>query len=158
MASEVVKGIPELAARLRALTPELRKGAVKKAMRQGGLVVMRRASQAGVVPILSGPIYRRGVLIRKPHTLQIAIKVRNSRDVNRTGDVGVFVNVLPAKGAERGKYSPNDPFYWRFQEFGTRYIRARPFLRTGALLLTGPALQAIEKSLGPQIQQMNLQF
>jgi HK97 gp10 family phage protein len=152
-----VNGMETLQARLEAMTPFLRKNFVRKALYKGGLVVARRAAEPiVVVPVLKAPIYRRGKLIRKPGTLRDAILVRNSKDVTQTGNVGVFVNVKPAQGADRGADSPNDPFYWRFVEFGTKRMRARPFLRTGAKELEGAALRAIETSLGPDIEQLNL--
>jgi HK97 gp10 family phage protein len=153
-----IHGLDVLKRRLESLTPELRRGKVAKALRAGGKVVQLAANRNGVVPVLAKPIYRKGVLIRKPRTVQLAIRVRNSKDVNRTGDVGVFVNVKPAKGSARGTYSPNDPYYWRWLEFGTKNMRARPFLKVGGQTLTGPAFRAIEAALRLDMQQLNLKF
>lgn len=57
----------------------------------------------------------------------------------RTGDLGFRIGVLGgAKGAAvasgeiagKGKANPGgDTFYWRFLEFGTQHISARPFMR-----------------------------
>jgi HK97 gp10 family phage protein len=57
---------------------------------------------------------------RKPGTVKQAIRVRTSKADRRAGDVGVFVNVRPAKAGQRGAKNPNDPFYWRWLEFGTK--------------------------------------
>ena len=66
---------------------------------------------------------------RKPGTVKQAIRVRTSKADRRAGDVGVFVNVRPAKAGQRGAKNPNDPFYWRFLEFGTKKMPAKPFLQ-----------------------------
>jgi hypothetical protein len=47
-----------------------------------------------------------------------AISVRTSKRDRREGNVGVFVNVRPAKAGARGAKSRQDPFYWRWLEFG----------------------------------------
>jgi HK97 gp10 family phage protein len=151
-----IVGLDAVRAKLLDMTPTIRRKYARKALRKGAEVVKKVATTPGIVPELLNPIYRRGRLARKPGTVRDAIAIRNSKDVNRTGDVGVFVNVRPAKGGERGRYSPNDPFYWRFLEFGTKYMRKRPFLRVGGQQLEGQALREIEQSLGPDLQQMNL--
>lgn len=141
---------------LESLSPTLRRNYLRKALRKGGEVVQKASAAPGVVPILAKAVYRNGKLIRRPGTLQRRIVVRNSKDKERDGDVGVIVNVKPARGAQRGAYSPDDPFYWRFVHFGTKKMAARPFLTIGARELQGPALRAIEQSLKPDIDQLNL--
>ena len=100
--------------------------------------------------------YRKGVLIRKPGTMATAIKIRTSKDVKRAGDVGVFVNVKPAKGAKVGKYSPDDPFYWRWVHFGAKTVK-KPvaFLTRSGDVLESEALGEIEKSLGANLQKLD---
>lgn len=83
---------------------------------------------------------------RKPGTVKTAIKVRTSKLDRRAGNVGVFVNVKPAKAGQRGAKNPSDPFYWRWLEFGTKKMRARPFLQAGANRLND-ALTAFETSI-----------
>lgn len=156
-ATLTISGNDVLAARLLAMTPIIRRKFAMKALKAGGKVVVKAAAAPGVAPVLSRAIYRKGVLIRKPGTMRDAIKVRSSRDVNRTGDVGVFVNVKPAKGSQRGAYSPDDPFYWRFVHFKTKTNRnPKPFLNVGAQQLEGNAFDAIKNTLGPDLQQLNL--
>jgi HK97 gp10 family phage protein len=170
-----VRGVRDLQAALLGLPPHLRRRALRNALAAGGRVFAADAKRH--VPVLGAPILRRGQLARKPGTVRAAIRVRTSRISRSRGDVGVFVNVVPAKGArfrtvrggaalgllnrkvqtrksQRGRYSPNDPFYWRFLEFGTKHMRARPFLRK-AVARQGDAIRAIEQSLGPQIQKLN---
>lgn len=150
---KVMRGVDKITEALLNLAPELRRGPAMKALRAGGRVVQKATLPH--IPVLKKPIYRRGVLIRKPGTVKAALKVRSSRDTNRTGDVGVFINVRPAKGADRGKFSPNDPFYWRWLNFGTKRTRAYRFLERGAEVLPNEALQAVEQTLGPAIERLN---
>lgn len=138
------------------LAPLLRRRYLRKALRAGAVPVQRVASTPGIVPVLAKPVFRNGRMIRKPGTLQRRIIIRRSKDTDATGDVGVIVNVLPAKGAQRGAYSPDDPFYWRFVHFGTKYMRARPFLTIGARELPGASLREIERVLGSDMKQLNL--
>ena len=138
------------------LAPRARERFVLKALRKGGKVVQQVAATPGIVPVLAKPIYRRGRMIRQPGTLQRNITVRRSKDAAARGDVGVFVNVRPAKGGLRGAESPVDPFYWRFVQFGTKHMKARPFLTIGARELPGRALDEIKRSLEVDFQQERL--
>ena len=152
-----VEGIARLKERLAEMTPTIRRNYARKALLKGAEVVRKTAASPGVVPVLGNPIYRRGVLIRKPGTVRDAIKTRTSKDTAKTGDVGVFVNVAPARGADRGKNNPNDPYYWRWVHFKTKRNNVpRPFLLIGANQLEGEALRQIEASLVPDLKQLNL--
>lgn len=158
-----ISGAEALKQILEKMTPLLRRRYLRKALFKGGEVVKKRASQVGIVPVLTRPVYRKGEMIRKPGTLRDNILVRNSKDAAREGNVGVFVNVLPAKGANRGTNNPNDPFYWRWVNFqhrsrSGRVIPGKHFLEAGGQMLQGPALRAIEEQLKPDIQNLNLRF
>lgn len=148
-----VTGLPDLREALRGVVPKLRVRALRNALAAGARVVQRAARAATPVISQAAPMVRKGY--RKPGTVREAISVRTSKVARRAGDVGVFVNVKPAKGAryktqrhvfgiktrrlvrasQRGAKSHVDPFYWRFLEFGTRHITAAWFLRRGAQAL-----------------------
>jgi HK97 gp10 family phage protein len=145
-----VRGVEDVVAELRALVPKLRKRAIMNALRAGARVVRDDARR--LAPVAFVPVRRRGAVIRMPGTVRKAISVRTSKQATRAGDLGVFVNVKPAKGALRG--SPRDPFYWRFLEFGTVRMRAHRFLQGAASGLL-KAKAVIENTLGPQIQKLN---
>lgn len=149
MISAKVNGIPELKAALAGLVPKLRRQALRNALAAGARVVRDEARRRAPVlqPTLRAPY-------RKPGTVRKAVTVRTSKVARRAGDVGVFVNVRPAKSGQRGAKNPNDPFYWRFLEFGTKKMAARPFLQAGARKLS-EALDAFKKAIGPQIAKMN---
>lgn len=149
MISAKVRGIPELKAALAGLVPKLRRQALRNALAAGARVVRDEARRRAPVlqPTMRAPY-------RKPGTVRKAIVVRTSKAARARGDVGVFVNVRPARRGQRGAKSQNDPFYWRFLEFGTKHIAARGFLQAGAQRLT-EALEKFKAVIGPQIQKMN---
>lgn len=146
-------GLPDLKKQLALIPAKLRVRALRQALAAGARVVRDAARRATPVISIGSPAVRRGV--RKPGTVRDALVVRTSKEARRRGDVGVYVNVKPAAGAkfrtstskilglklktrtqtrasQRGANSPNDPFYWRFINFGTRKMGGRRFLERGA--------------------------
>lgn len=165
-----ISGIDDLKRALAEIAPQLRKKVLLSALRKAARVVSGAARAAA--PVLSRPHpYRtRGLVKRR-------ISVRISKVARRAGDVGVFVNVKPAPGArfkttrssflgiktssrtlvkksQRGAQSATDPYYWRFLEFGTRKMRARPFLQPAADKLP-EALAVFEAEVIPAIEKLN---
>ena len=150
-----VVGLPDLRAALQGVVPKLRVRAIRNALAAGAREVQKAARAATPVISPAAPAVRRGW--RKPGTVRKAISVRTSKLARRAGSVGVFVNVRPAKGArygavtvgpvfrtrvrvlkrasQRGARSPNDPFYWRWLNFGARHMRGAGFLERGAAML-----------------------
>ena len=155
MISVKVQGIPDLKAALAGVVPKLRVRALRNALAAGARLVQKVARGATPVISSSALAVRKGY--RKPGTVRKAISVRTSKIARRSGDVGVFVNVRPAKRGSRGGRNPNDPFYWRFLEFGTRYFRPGAgvqFLQRAADRLP-QALQVFIAKVGPQIDKLN---
>lgn len=174
-----VQGVADLTQALRDLTPKLRVRALRNALAAGARIFRDDARRLAPVISASSSAVRRGW--RKPGTLKRAIVVRTSKRDRRAGNVGVFVNVRPAKAGNRGAKNPNDPFYWRWVEFGWNHALAsdgagnigkrarRRLLRTGAAKRTpgvaflrrasdkhAEALRKIEQTLGPQIRKLNM--
>lgn len=148
-----VRGISDLNQALRDLAPKLRKRAILNALRASGRVFRDEARR--LTPVLAVPVYKRnGMLRRAPGTVRKAISVRTSKTARRNGDLGVFVNVRPAKGTYRGADKPFDPFYWRWLEFGARGRPGAGMLQKAAAK-AGEAVRRFSESLGPQIQRLN---
>ena len=145
-----LQGFDDLARKLRAIAPALRRQVLRNALAAGGRLVRDEARRNA--PVLSKP---QSAPYRTPGLVKSQIVVRTSKVARKSGDVGVFVNVRPAKGAKfkttttrlfglkvksrrqvrasnRGAKSKTDPFYWKFLEFGTAKMRAHPFLQPGA--------------------------
>lgn len=150
MVAEVkIEGFDELAKKLRELVPAMRKRVIRNALSAGARLVRDDAKRNA--PVLSASV---NAPYRKPGTLRSAIRVRSSKQARRAGDVGVFVNVKPAKSGLRGTKSNSDPFYWRFLEFGTRKMSARSFLRPAAEKLDD-ALAIFQTQVGRWIEKVN---
>ena len=148
--STKIEGFDELAAKLRALAPAMRRRVLRNALSAGARLVRDEARRRA--PIL-GSIVK--APYRQPATVQKAIRVRTSKNARRAGDVGVFVNVKPAKNEQRGAKSKTDPFYWRFLEFGTRKMSARQFLRPAASSKLGEALAVFNQQVIRWIDKVN---
>jgi len=160
-----VSGLDALRSALLDLAPDLRKGPARIALRKGAQPVKERA--IAETPILPGDVYnKRGKMIRRAGTLRRAVKIRSSKDTNRTGDVGVFVNYKPLKRAaiqafkdatgRRGADNPDDPFYWRWTVFATRKNKnPTRALQKGGDLLQKESLPIITGYLKAYFEKLN---
>lgn len=149
-----VRGIADFREALLSIPPKLRRRALRNALAAGARVVRDAIKPAVPVLALANALK---APYRTPGTVRDAIAVRTSKRDTAAGDVGVFVNVKPAKGA--GKNSPIDPFYWRFLNFdhasrSGKIIPGTHFLEKGVDALD-QALTVFEQTIGPQIQRLN---
>jgi len=144
--TQQIKGFDDLAAKLRAIVPAMRKRVLRNALAAGGRIVRdsARSNRDNTPRLHATAPYRTAGLIKK------SIVVRTSKNARRAGDVGVFVNVRPAKSGMRGAKSKTDPFYWRFLEFGTKKMAARPFLKSASSRLPA-ALAVFQEQVGKWI-------
>ena len=151
MAGEVVRieGLDNLKRKLAEVPKAMRKRVLRNALAAGAREVRDVAKRNAPVMTLGTSLK---APYRKPGTVKQAIRVRTSKADRRAGDVGVFVNVRPAKSGQRGARNPNDPFYWRFLEFGTRKMPARPFLQRATSALP-KALAIFEARIAKWIQE-----
>lgn len=135
-------GFDDLAKKLRELAPAMRKRVLRNALAAGARLVRDDAKRNA--PLLQNaakaPYRTRG-------TVRNAIRVRTSKQARKAGDVGVFVNVKPAKSGARGAKSKTDPFYWRWLEFGSSKMAATPFLKPATDKLP-QALKLFEAQIG----------
>jgi HK97 gp10 family phage protein len=104
-------GVDELTRKLREITPALRKRVLRNALAAGARLVRDTAKK-------NAPVLGKATPYRTPSLLKNSITVRTSKVARRKGNVGVFVNVRPARGVNIGAKSKLDPFYWRWLEFG----------------------------------------
>lgn len=174
MADEIsvrLEGVDALKRALADAAGTIRKKAVRGALREAGKVIQGEARARA--PVLAAATPR-----RKPGTVKRRITVRASKAARQQGDEGVFINVKPAPGAKyrtttkrvlgvavkqrtlvraskRGADSPDDPYYWRFLEFGTRKMQARAFLKPAADAKGPEAIGKFMDSVVPQIEKLN---
>lgn len=149
-------GLDEVRAALKALPHKLRKRVLRNALAVGARVFRDEARR--LTPVMSSrtPQDRHKLAkgIRTPGTVRKAIRVRTSKRARAAGNVGVYVNVVPAKGAAKGANKPGDPYYWRWLEFGA-YGKPGYQMLQRAVGRSSEALNKIIATLGPAIQKMN---
>ena len=90
-----------------------------------------------------------------PGTLKRAVIMKHVRELSGGGRQTFYVLVRHGKQyrkqGKRGQLS-QDAWYWRFLEFGTRHMVARPFLRPALASRRQEALQAIRQRLAQRIE------
>lgn len=142
-------GADEVRRALRALPEEVQKRELADASRAGALVI--RDDIRPRVPILAEPH-----VDRRPGAVRDAVRATRGKRTGSYGQAFVYVRTLTARAVagwkkkNRGKRSaqnPDDPFYWRFLEFGTSKMAARPFFRPGFDSAAPKAAQAIVDAL-----------
>lgn len=171
-----IRGLDDLKAQLLAIPDKLRRRVLRNALAAGARIVRDEARR--LAPVLREPDPR-----RTPGTVRDAIVVRTSKAARRSGDVGVFVNVRPlkakqirafkARGGGKAANNPNDPFYWRWLEFGrqgragvsgrlptrilrsggSRYVQGRKARRPVAPLPAVRFLQRAAQRLGDALRK-----
>jgi hypothetical protein len=167
MSRQIVEGAEDVKQALRELPDKIRRRMLRTALAAGARVIKAAAIEAA-------PKLEKSTPTRTAGLIKSRIAVRTSKRDRKAGDVGVFVNVRPAPGAERGAKKPTDPYYWQWLEFGraagmtrrrvaggkrvaVRVGRIAPmrFLAgaSGDMLTT--ALPKIEASLGRAVQKLN---
>jgi HK97 gp10 family phage protein len=150
-----LEGVEDLKRALADLTDKLKKRVLVNALRAAARVIQREAKAAA--PVLQMP-----TKYRKSGTVRDRIRVRVSKFARQAGDVGVFLSVKPIRGkaettklGRRSARNPNDPYYWRFLEFGTVKMAARPFLSPAASRKGNEAIATFMRSVVPQIERLN---
>ena len=142
-----VKGLAELKRKFEEIPKVLRRRVLRNALAEGARLVRDEAKRNA--PVLQNAMK---APYRSKGTVKNAIKVRTSKMDTRAGNVGVFVNVRPAKVGNRGAKNPNDPFYWRWLEFGWKprgkgaKVAGKEFMQEGAKKLDA-ALTAFEDNI-----------
>ena len=152
-----VHGVEAFRAKMLDMPERMRKGVIRKLLRESMMVV--RESARASTPVLNSPVTdKAGNPRRLPGTVRKAISVRTSKEEAKDGNVGVFVNVRPLKGnvykragnyvdnngvtkkrfllikkSSRGANNPRDPYYWRWLEFGTKQRKTKAGKALGAV-------------------------
>ena len=124
-----VHGLPELSQTLMKLPAELEKRVIMGALRAAAQTIRKEAIVRA--PVLQIPDPR-----RRAGTLKKNISVRRVKGKTAVY-VGVFgasrkkIAAFKAAGGGKGANNPDDPYYWRWVEFGApgRRLPAQPFLR-----------------------------
>lgn len=141
-----VHGLSDLAAALKALPPEIASksgGPLKTALRAAAVVIQDDAKSRA--PVSSGVMRDAINVMRDPRpkgvTERYVVKVTKSRKVQR---------IVQTADGNKGS---RDAFYWRFIEFGTKFVAARPFLRPAFDSQAGNALDKFKAILAAGIKR-----
>ena len=151
-----VRGLRELQDALKKLPKKLERRVLNSALSAGARIMVKDAkNRAPVLKDLLNPN-------RRPGTLKKNIRARPIKPYEHTASVIVGVRKLSSKaitafkksqsGKKGGSQNPNDPFYWRFVEFGTSKMQARPFLRPAFEAKKFEAATTIKQKLKVRIE------
>lgn len=133
-----LEGFDVLARELRELPERIAKNALRAAVNAGASEVRKEVR-------LRAPVDT-GRLRRAVYQKQIGEASSLYRQVYVVG-----VRSGARRGKDGTKNRSQDAFYWRFLEFGTRYIAARPFLRPAFEAQKRAAIDAMAKKLRERI-------
>jgi HK97 gp10 family phage protein len=153
-----VTGLQELRAAMLTLPKRFDRRMLNAALMAGARLVANEA--AARAPVLQQPDPR-----RTPGTVRRNIRARpvrptpgNSatvfvsvRRTSRKAQIAFKVSQFGKGRRARGADNPNDPFYWRFLEFGTSKMSARPFLRPAFVARRDQALAAFRLRLSQRL-------
>jgi len=151
-----IHGAREISAAMRALPPRIERRLLNRSLLAGAKPIVQDARRRA--PVLAEPDPR-----RRAGTVRRAIRAGAVRPQGVTATVYVRVRGLTqsqirrykqraAQGKVNASNNPNDPFYWRFIEFGTSTQPARPFLRPAFESRKGEFVQAMINDLRPRMQ------
>ena len=150
-----INGLDELDAKLKKLAdPKRIKNAARRSLRRGANVVAAAAKRnAGQI---DDPKTRNSI------QKNIAVRGGGSRRERRVGGAMMRVGIrggarnMSKYGEFRGAGSANpggDTFYWRFLEFGTSQIAARPFMRNAMAQSADQAVAAIATAANVELDK-----
>lgn len=130
-----VEGLDELNRKLRALGPDLATRALRAAVAAGAQEIKKDV--VARVPVATG-------------TLRRAVYTKFIREESGPERKTFFVGVRSGKRYQKKNL---DAFYWRFLEFGTARLAARPFIRPAWDARAGAALNRIKAKLAERIEK-----
>ena len=130
MGNVKIEGLSQIHKALSELGRNVSNKIAVKAMREGGKIVREQARQ-------NAPVLSQSTPYRRAGTLKKAIK--SSTKVLKNGKIGTVIRVktlttkqietFKVRSGKKGALNPKDPYYWRFLEFGTSKMSAKPFMR-----------------------------
>jgi len=148
-------GVDAAVKALRAMPRRIREKAIRNSLKIAARLIRDDAKARA-------PVLANAVPHRTPGTVKRRISVRTSKFAKQAGDEGVFIGIKPLRGkADTRRYgkasakNPNDPYYWRFLEFGTRKMGKRPFLGPAAKSKGEQAVARFMREALPQIEKLN---
>lgn len=143
-----VQGLKELSQALKALPENIARNVLRGAVNAGARLVREEARQKAPVMQEAVPNHQ------PPGTLKRSIVSTFVRELSNLQQVTYFVAVRQGKRyRHQGKAGTlsQDAYYWRFVEFGTSKMSARPFMRSAFEAKKQEAVQAMAEYLAKRI-------
>lgn len=156
MATEQVQGLSQLLRNMEQLPREMvskNGGLVRSALFVGVKRVRDRARE--LAPRDTGNMAKNIIAVRDSNPTRAGAAERYIITVRkkRWGRKALAKAVRKSNGKIDGRQN-GDAFYWRFIEFGTKFIQARPFLRRAFEEDKRMAVEDFKRSLGGGIQRV----
>jgi HK97 gp10 family phage protein len=149
--SVTIEGLDQLAQALRELPKRVARNGLRAAVYAGAKVIRDEAKVKA--PIATSPL---GGDQPPPGTLKRSIIMKQVPELSGEQKQTFFVTVRHGKKyrkqGKNGKLS-QDAWYWRFVEFGTVKMAAKPFLRPAFEGTKYQAVDAIKTRLAERIEQ-----
>lgn len=155
-----IVGASDVLKALRELPKEYQGKELAKSTGKGARVIRDEARD-------NAPVLKTAARNRTPGTLRNAIRSTSGSRKIWESQAFVYVRVLTKKAVAKFKRlnkgvaardNPNDPFYWRFQEFGTVKMRAanggRGFMRPAFDAKKEQAAEVIKEELWKGIERV----
>jgi HK97 gp10 family phage protein len=146
-----IKGLSELSAALKELPLRIARNALRQSVARGAVVIRDEAKAKA--PVSSGPSAPGDTL---PGTLKRSIVIKHDRERSTPTSQTYVVAVRHGKQyrnqGKKGNRS-QDAYYWRWVEFGTVKMSARPFMRPAFETQKEAAVQEIARVLAERIAQ-----
>lgn len=160
-----IKGVEELRRKLRLLPDRLADKAMRRALFRGAKVIRdaARANAARFDDRLTNESIQKNVVVQRANrrneqskggpmqrigVLGGARQYANTKANRRAGRVGQSYKTGGDKGNPGG-----DTWYWRFLEFGTSKMPARPFLRSAAVSSADRAMAAVTSAMLSEVDK-----
>ena len=148
---QVLKNADALAKALKELPDRVAKNGLRAAVYAGAKVIRDEAKLQA--PVATGDL---GPNQPPPGTLKRSVILKQIPELSNKNKQTFFVTVRHGKKyrkqGKKGNLS-QDAWYWRFVEFGTVKMSARPFLRPAFDMKKNDALTAIKTRLAERIEQ-----
>lgn len=148
---EHVKGLKELSDALKLLPDRIARNALRGAVSAAAAVVRKEARERA--PVSTGPLKPGDPA---PGTLKRAIFQKQIPELSSLLSQTFYVGVRHGKRyrvrGTKGNRS-QDAYYWRWVEFGTARMSARPFLRPAFEAQKQAAVQALADYLAVRIRE-----
>ena len=153
MAEIEVKGLRELGEALKNFGPVLAKKYLRRATYEAAKVI--EADAESRAPVRTGTLKSKIAIFRRKSDENSAMYAVGVRPVKLSRKVKKVLRILRKANGTRTSID-GDAFYWRFLEFGTAKMAARPFLRPAFEAQKAAAIDAFAKSLADGVEKASL--